>query len=181
MRDPDPAQKFRFDFLPCPLGGGIYLLPCPGRRGRDDRGRDWQRNLSDDLDMLEQHRIRGVVTLLPLDEMRRYDIAALPQEVVQRGWHWWHWPVADMAVADHSVFEAINAALPALRAIWQQGDAVAVHCAAGLGRTGTLAAQLLVLQGVAPDEAILRVRQARPGTIETPAQEQAVSDQLLRG
>ena len=58
---------------------------------------------------------------------------------------------------------------------------MAVHCAAGLGRTGTLAAQLLVLQGVAPDEAILRVRQARPGTIETPAQEQAVSDQLLRG
>jgi protein-tyrosine phosphatase len=48
---------------------------------------------------------------------------------------------------------------------------VLVHCAAGLGRTGTLAALLLVEGGLEPEAAIARVRQARPGTLETADQE----------
>ena len=45
-----------------------------------------------------------------------------------------------------------------------------VHCAAGLGRTGMLAAMLLTELGVSPTDAIRRVRAARPGAIETEAQ-----------
>jgi len=45
------------------------------------------------------------------------------------------------------------------------------HCAAGLGRTGTVVAKLLTDSfGLTADEAITQVRQARPGTIETAAQ-----------
>ena len=179
MSDPDPRVPFSFDFLPCPVGGGLYLLPCPGRRGVDDRGRLWQRDLSADLNALAGHPIKAFVTLLPHQEMQRYEIGALPQAVAQRGWHWWHWPVTDMAVADAEVWQEIINALPAVRTIWQQGGAVAVHCAAGLGRTGTLAAQMLVAQGIDPDQAIADVRRARKGSIETKAQEQAVHSQRL--
>ena len=49
-----------------------------------------------------------------------------------------------------------------------------LHCRGGIGRTGTIAARLLVEFGVAPEEAIRMVRRARPGTIETPAQEEYV-------
>ena len=45
---------------------------------------------------------------------------------------------------------------------------------AGLGRTGTMAAKMLVGFGVSPEDAIASVRQARPGTIETAAQEQYI-------
>jgi protein-tyrosine phosphatase len=45
-----------------------------------------------------------------------------------------------------------------------------VHCAAGLGRTGTFAAALLRSLGIAPDAAIALVRATRPGAIETPEQ-----------
>jgi atypical dual specificity phosphatase len=55
-----------------------------------------------------------------------------------------------------------------------RGTRVAVHCAAGLGRSGTLLAAYLVSQGTAPDEAMVRVRSARPGSIETDEQERAV-------
>ena len=181
MSDPDPQHVFRFDFIACPWGGGMYLLPCPGRQGLDDSGRLWRRNLEQDLDVLAQHKIDALVTLLPEHEMQHYHVSDLPHAVARRGWRWWHWPVTDMAVAEQSVLAEIQHAVPLLRQTWQNGGAIALHCAAGLGRTGTLAAQLLVLQGVSPEQAMLMVRKTRPGAIETPAQEQAVKQQKLLG
>lgn len=51
---------------------------------------------------------------------------------------------------------------------------VAVHCRAGLGRTGTVLACWLVSQGLTPDDAIQDVRRRRPGSIETDDQEAAI-------
>ena len=51
-----------------------------------------------------------------------------------------------------------------------------VTCAAGIGRTGTILAAYLVNTGYDPDEAIAYIRQLRPGSIQTPAQEDAVRE-----
>ncbi len=51
---------------------------------------------------------------------------------------------------------------------------VVVSCYAGIGRTGTVLACYLVHRGEEPAEAITRVRQLRPGSIQTPEQEAAV-------
>ncbi len=52
--------------------------------------------------------------------------------------------------------------------------AVAVHCFAGQGRTGTVLAAWLVAQGNSADEAIEHVRSRRPGSIETRGQIAAI-------
>ncbi len=57
-----------------------------------------------------------------------------------------------------------------------RGRAVAVHCLAGRGRTGTMVACYLVSKGAAPEEAMALVRSLRPGSIETATQERAVHE-----
>jgi ADP-ribosyl-[dinitrogen reductase] hydrolase len=49
-----------------------------------------------------------------------------------------------------------------------------VHCRGGLGRAGTVAARLLAELGMAPADAISRVRAVRPGAIQTQAQREYV-------
>lgn len=57
------------------------------------------------------------------------------------------------------------------------GGKVFVHCHSGMGRSGTLAAMYLIYRyGIDPEDAIRRVRDVRPGSIETIEQELAVRE-----
>ena len=56
----------------------------------------------------------------------------------------------------------------------KNGQGIVVHCRGGLGRTGLIAAQLLIELGEMPSKALERVRAARPGAVETRQQEKYV-------
>jgi atypical dual specificity phosphatase len=82
-----------------------------------------------------------------------------------------HLPVPDFtAPTQAQLAEAVDFADGVLAG----GGAVAIHCAGGLGRTGTVAAAWLVRRGRSADDAIREVRRRRPGSVETDEQEDAV-------
>lgn len=82
-----------------------------------------------------------------------------------------HDPMLDM---EPPTAHQLEQALSAIRRAHEHGMGVAVHCGAGLGRTGVVIACYFVSKGTAPQEAINRIRRLRPGSIETEDQEQAV-------
>ncbi|CAG5128132.1 unnamed protein product [Candidula unifasciata] len=57
------------------------------------------------------------------------------------------------------------------------GKATCVHCAHGLGRTGTmLACYFVQVHNMEPEAAIAHVRKLRPGSVETTEQELLVTE-----
>ena len=88
-----------------------------------------------------------------------------------------HLPVPDMTVPRP---EQVDRFLEFVAAAEGAGLASAVHCRAGLGRTGTMLACYLVSRGETPEDALEQVRLRRPGSVETAGQEEAVRACALR-
>lgn len=175
----------RIDAVTLPSGGTLGLTHCPGRNGVDAAGRRWQRLLDDDLAAIEDWGATTVVTLIESHEFARLGVAGLAEAMRQRLFDWHHIPIPDMRPPQAEALAAWHKSSPAVLAALRHGDRVLVHCAAGLGRTGTLVAKLLTHFAIEPGQAISIVRAARPGTLETPEQEAFVFDRdawsALRG
>ncbi|NCF80579.1 MAG: hypothetical protein GWP74_03115 [Proteobacteria bacterium] len=142
----------------------IGLCACPGRWG----------SLSDDLVQLRDWGARGVLTLIEKHEFGQLGVTSLPRQIEALGMHWWHLPIRDMGTPDAGFEARWRSVGPELRNLLHDEIPVALHCYGGKGRTGTIAARLLVELGTAPALAIEHVRAARPGSIETREQEEFV-------
>jgi atypical dual specificity phosphatase len=120
------------------------------------------------LEELEWLRGQGIEVLLSLteDPPRR-------DWVNNAGLMLFHVPVVDM---EAPTLEQVDRAMSAIARANQHQMGVAVHCTAGLGRTGVILACFFVTKGLSPSNAIARVRRLRPGSIETDEQAAVVGD-----
>ncbi|HKI31690.1 MAG TPA: dual specificity protein phosphatase 23 [Gemmataceae bacterium] len=82
-----------------------------------------------------------------------------------------HVPVEDM---DAPTQEQLERCVTAIERANGHGMGVAVHCGAGLGRTGVVLAAYFVAKGTSAQNAIGKVRRLRPGSVETDEQADAV-------
>ncbi len=173
----DPTTgALRIVTVPTPPGGLLGLCHCPGRCGPDRLGREWRRDLAEDLGAIEAWGAKIVVTLIESQEFVTLGVPSFAQSVRGYAFDWHHVPVPDMRPPQAQALQAWQKSGPEVLAALRRSEHVLVHCAAGLGRTGTMAAKLLVAFGVPPVEAISQVRAARPGALETAEQEAFVLD-----
>ena len=92
--------------------------------------------------------------------------------VCGRAPRWWHLSIVDSGIPSRHFEHARNRAGEDLRRLLVAGEGIVVDCRGGLGRTGIVAARLLVEFGEAPESALFRVRRARTGTVENRLQEE---------
>jgi ADP-ribosyl-[dinitrogen reductase] hydrolase len=156
-----PGSALRIDAVALPGGGRLGMTHCPGRLD----------SLANDLDTIRDWGAVAVVTLMETEELAQADAANVGVLLQARGIAWHHAPIEDYAPPGPAFEQAWLHVCPALLTHFAAGHGVLLHCFGGLGRTGTVAARLLVELGEPPQEAIARIRQTRPGTIETAAQE----------
>ncbi len=153
-----------FDVLPLPSGGTLLLLSHPA---------SWPGlKPAEVLSSLRAQGARTVVSLVTDQELLELGLSHLAELSQEQGVEWLHAPIEDQQAPDAAFEQWWHDHWGALCTTLDQGHAVALHCWGGLGRTGTVAARLLMQrEQMLATAAMASVRQARPGSIETVDQE----------
>ncbi len=159
----------------------LGLAFCPGMDTDDERthrhgGKVHRRSLDADLAEIKRWGAVSVVTLIEDFEFRRLAVRPLGASVEALGMRWHHLPIQDQWTPDWT-FEALwDTAGTEVRATLRDGGKVLIHCRHGHGRTGMLAARLLIEFGDDAETAIRKVRAVRPKCIGTGEQETHVRE-----
>jgi protein-tyrosine phosphatase len=160
------ANRRRASLLSIPgVAGRLHLSACPGTwEGAADR--DAVRR---DLASIAATGANLLVTLVEATELP-LSLADWRAEAAAAGLALLHLPIPDFGVPDAAFEAAWREADLTGRLV--RGETVALHCRAGLGRTGTIAARLVVESaGLDADAAIARVRRDHAAeAVETAAQ-----------
>lgn len=123
-------------------------------------GRPMSRN---EFDWIISQGVKCIVTMT---------MNELPPRWIPPGIQYMHVPTPDMTAPNH---ERLDATADFIASQIDKGHPVAVHCAAGLGRAGTvLACYLIKHEGYTAERAIREIRGKRPGSIQSAEQETAV-------
>lgn len=155
-----------FTELPFPFSGHIYRSGMPFGPF-DHFNQIWSK--------YHQHGVDLVVVLLEQAEIVTYAQRDLISHYQEWGMDVIHLPVPDGGLPPD--LEAYHHALREGARRAKAGQDIAVHCLAGLGRTGTFLACLARREmGLNGPDALAWVREAIPGAVENPSQEQFVID-----
>jgi len=170
------THPLRVDWLPdLGLPGRVGLTFAPGKRSVSRYlGGAWARDLEADLARLvEVERVAVLVCLLEDHELARLAIPELVPRAEARGLEVWRLPIPDGGVLPDPA--PVRQLVLRIDRAAAAGRRVAVHCAGGLGRTGTVAGCWLRLRGLGPEEALATLREVRsPDCPETEAQRELI-------
>lgn len=132
--------------LPDEIAGRLWLQSMPGRR------ESWPAF----LDEARLNQLNLVVCLNPLEEVA--ELSPSYHKAIAEGrlpFRWLHVPMRDFGLASDAA--AFRHGVEQIAQGLRLGDRALLHCAAGMGRTGTMAACVLKRLGVPADQALAAV------------------------
>ena len=157
------------------VGNGVLGLTfCPGKHGNSLFGEPWARDLSLDLSALDAWGASALVTLMEPHEFDLLRVSDLGTMTERAGMDWIHLPIPDVSIPGQEFPWIWSNLTKSLQRRLKDGEKIILHCRGGLGRTGLVAGLLLLDMGWDTETAIKRIREVRPGAIETAEQEDFV-------
>jgi protein-tyrosine phosphatase len=142
--------------------------PWPGRLALSarPRGGEW---LEDEITAWQRFGVDTVFSLLTDEEETSLNIEGEASQVIAHGMGFISFPILDRQVPDSAT--GLAGALEKLDSELASGRNVALHCRQGIGRSGLVAACLLIMTGLDPETAVQRLSAARGSPVpETPEQ-----------
>ena len=149
-----------FDILPLKNGSHLIFTPCPGTKGAD---------LQTSVQQLMQAGANAVITTTPTEEMVGLGVETLPQVCEQQGLEWFHMPIEDDSAPASDFQDAWDQHKAKIQQLLDQGGSIVIHCKGGSGRTGLMAAILLLERGIELEKAVAMVKTLRPNSLKVPS------------
>ena len=150
--------------------GKIFLTCFPGRNG--EQISFMESIFLNDLNNFFSQNCSIVVTLVEDIEFEKLcDKKFFVSKIYSNNLKWIHLPIADLKAPDHKFIDKWQTTKALLKNDLIDGKNIVLHCMGGKGRSGTIAAILLIEFGEKNKEAIEIVRKNRKGAIETKEQE----------
>lgn len=165
-----PPEPNKIDTIAVPnTVGCMGLVPCPGVRVHQSTGVS-RKHMMVDIEALKEWGVNGVVSLIEPHEFKMNKVEELPKLLTDAGIWWLHLPIIDMEIPSQEFEDEWAVKGEQIRHALRIGERVAIHCYAGLGRTGMIAARLLVEMGMENEAAIKAVREPNSRRIQTKRQ-----------
>lgn len=144
------------DKLTLENGLTLFLTPCPGTKAL---------GLEETIQQFSQQGIKALVSLTPNNEMEKLAVTGLPNLCERYGIQWFYAPVEDFQAPAQAFQEEWPKCKNEIHQLLSDKQAVALHCHGGQGRTGTVAAQLLIEQGFTFEQAKSTIKAIKPGAL----------------
>ncbi len=143
----------------------LVLMPCPGTKDV---------SLDDTLAQLKNEGVVAIVSATTHEEFEKKAIPMFGDAVAEHGMKWFHLPIEDDAVPDESFERGWESSSSEILELLKAGK-VALHCMGGSGRTGLLAARVLLELDWSLEDIVTEVKALRPGAFSKPEQKEYIS------
>lgn len=140
----------------------IGLTPCPGTKDS---------SLPEALGYLKEQGISAVLTLMTQEELEKNQVEAMEAEANKLGMKWFHLPIADDEGPAEAFLTAWKSSGPQVHELLNNRQSIAIHCKGGSGRTGLVAAQIMLERGMDLEKIIPMIKEHRPGAFTSPLQQ----------
>ncbi|WP_189337815.1 phosphatase domain-containing putative toxin [Photobacterium sanguinicancri] len=140
--------------LPLADSGKLLLTPCPGTKEAD---------LASSIADLKAEGATVVLTALEMNDLPNDGVQALADACKDAGLAWFHLPIEDDCAPADAFDVNWTAANQAAQRALDNGEAVVAHCKGGSGRTGLIAARIMLDRSVDVKTAVAQIQALRPG------------------
>lgn len=142
-----------YDILQLANGAKLIFTPCPGTR---------ETTLEDAVETLANAGARVLITAMPMDELAMHHVERLPEVCDAHAIKWMHLPVEDDKSPEQAFTQQLIQHKTELLDLINNKATIAIHCKGGSGRTGLIAAVLLLESGQSWQNTKSQIQSLRP-------------------